>query len=128
MQMTEIIDVVQQRADIDSTQAANDVLLAVAETLAERDLDDAQSNFAAQLPQELGAVLNMGADKNQEKFDAEEFVTRVGQKLDISEAQSRKQTHAALSAMLEGVSDGERVDVLNTLPDDFTPYATWNGS
>ena len=126
MQMTDMIGLVQQRADIESTQAANDTLLAVAETLAERDIDGEQANFAAQLPQELGSVVNMGASKNQEKFDAEEFVSRVGTKLDISEAVSRKHTHAALSAMMQGVSDGERLDMLNALPTDFTPYATWN--
>ena len=128
MQMTDMIGLVQQRADIESAQAANDTLLAVAEALAERDIDGEQANFAAQLPQELGAVVNMGASKNQEKFDAEELVSRVGKKLDISEAQSRKHTHAALSAMMQGVSDGERLDMLNAFPTDFTPYATWNGS
>lgn len=126
MQMTDMIDLVQQRAEIDSTQAANDTLLAVAETLAERDIDGAQANFAAQLPKELGSVVNMGDTKEQVKFDAEEFVTRVGSRLELSESQSRKHTHAALSAMLEGVSDGERLDLLNALPNDFTPYATWN--
>ena len=126
MRMTQMIDLVQQRADIHSTQAANDTLLAVAETLAERDIDGAQANFAAQLPKELGSVVNMGDAKNQVKFDAEEFVTRVGSRLELGEAQSRKRTHAALSAMLEGVSDGERIDMLNALPTDFTPYATWN--
>lgn len=127
MQMTDMIDLVQQRADIESQQTANDTLLAVAETLAERDIDGAQANFAAQLPKELGAVVNMGDTKTQSTFDAEEFVTRVGSKLELSEAQSRKHAHAALSAMVDGVSDGERVDILNALPADFTPYATWNG-
>lgn len=126
MQMTDMIDLVQQRADINSTQAANDTLLAVAETLAERDIDGAQADFAAQLPQELGSVVNMGGTKDQVKFDAEEFVTRVGSKLDLNEPQSRKRTHAGLSAMVAGVSDGERLDLLNALPDDFTPYASWN--
>lgn len=126
MQMTDMIGLVQQRADIESEQAANDTLLAVAETLAERDMEGEQANFAAQLPQELGSVVNMGASKNQEKFDAEEFVSRVSTRLEITEAESRKHTHAALSAMMQGVSDGERLDMLNALPNDFTPYATWN--
>lgn len=58
--MTDMIDLVHQRAAIDSTQAAKDTLLAVAETLAERDIHGAQANFAAQLPQELAAVVNNG--------------------------------------------------------------------
>lgn len=126
MQMPEMIELVQQRADINSTQAANDTLLAVAETLAERDIDGEQANFAAQLPRELGSVVNMGGSKDQVKFGAEEFVTRVGSKLDLDAPQSRKRTHAALSVMVQGVSDGERLDLLNALPNDFTPYATWN--
>ena len=127
MQMTDMVDLVQQRAGLESTQVANDTLLAVAETLSEREIEGAQTNFAAQLPQELGSVVDMRDSKSQENFDAEEFVSRVGHKLDISEAQSRKLTHAALSAMMQGVSDGERLDMLNALPNDFTPYATWNG-
>lgn len=126
MQMTEMIEVVQQRASVDSTAAANNTLVAVAETLAERDLDGAQENFAAQLPDELGLVVNMGDAKTQEAFDSADFVRRVGQRLGISEEQSQTRTHAALSIMLEAVTEGERKDIISALPDDFLPYTAWD--
>lgn len=126
MQMTEMIDVVQARAGIDSNETANETLIAVAETLSERDLDGAQENFAAQLPEELGSVVKKGEKKDREKFDAEEFVSRVGERLGTSQRDTQARTHAALSTMVEAVTEGEQLDLLNALPTDFTPYAVWN--
>lgn len=126
MHMNDMIETVQKRAGIDSTQAANDTLIAVAQTLAERDLAGEQQDFAAQLPEELKTVMTQTATKSQEKFDATEFLDRVGARLGTSAQQSETRVQAALSVMLEGVSDGERLDMLNALPNDFTPYAVWN--
>lgn len=126
MQMTEMIEVVQQRAGIDSNETANDTLIAVAETLSERELDGAHENFAAQLPDEIATVVNKGDKKNREKFDAEEFVNRVGKRLGTAQGETQSRTHAALSTMVEAVTEGEQVDLLNALPNDFTPYAVWN--
>jgi len=126
MQMTEMINVVQQRAGIDSNETANDTLIAVAETLAEREMEGAQENFAAQLPNELSTLINQGDKKNREKFDASEFVDRVGERLGTSGGESESRTHAALSTMVEAVTEGEQVDLLNALSNDFTPYAVWN--
>lgn len=126
MQTTEIIDLVQQRAGLASTEAANDAVVAVVETLAERDLGGEQGNFAAQLPKELGEVLSQGDSKNREQFDAAEMVRRVGERLGTTEEQSEARVHAALSALAASVSDGERLDFLNALPNDFSPYAVWS--
>lgn len=126
MQMTEMINVVHQRAGIDSNETANDTLMAVAETLAEREMDGAQENFAAQLPDELSTLINRGEKKNREKFDASEFVNRVGERLGTSGDEAKSRTHAALSTMVEAVSEGEQVDLMNALPNDFTPYSVWN--
>lgn len=126
MQMTEMIEAVQQRAAIDSNAGANDTLVAVAETLAERALDGVQENFAAQLPNELGVVVDVRDAKTQEAFDAAEFIRRVGQRLGISEEESQTRTHAALSIMLEGVTEGERKAVISAFPDDFLPYTVWD--
>lgn len=125
MQTTEIIELVQQRAVIESTEAANDTLIAVLSTLAERDLGGEHENFAAQLPAEFGEVLSQGDPKNKDNFDAEEFVRRVGDRLDTNTEDSQTRTRAALSALVDSVSDGEQADVLNSLPNDFSPYAVW---
>ena len=126
MHMTEMINVVQQRAGIDSDDTAKNTLVAVAETLAERDLDGAQENFAAQLPEELAPVVKQGDKNSREKCDAEQFVQRVGERLGTSQHETQSQTHAALSTMVEAVSEGEQLDMLNALPNDFSPYAVWN--
>ncbi|GAA2029099.1 hypothetical protein GCM10009720_06180 [Yaniella flava] len=125
MQTTEILELVEQRAELASNQEANDTMIAVLETLAERELDGEHDNFAAQLPKEFGELLTKGDPKDKDNFDAEEFVRRVGQRLDTTSDQSEKRTQAALSALIESVSDGERVDMLNKLPKDFSPYAVW---
>lgn len=125
MQTTELINVVQQRADIESTEAANDTLIAVLTTLAERDLNGEHENFAAQLPKEFGEVLLHGDAKDKETFDAEEFVRRIGERLGTTSEQTEARTRAAFSALVEGVSDGEQLDLLNSLPNDFSPYAIW---
>lgn len=125
MQPTGIIELVQQRAQLESNVAANDTVIAVLETLAERDLNGEQENFAAQLPKEFGEVLNQGDPKNQETFDAAEMARRVGERLSVSPEQSQTRANAALSALVESVSDGERVDFMNALPSDFSSYAVW---
>ncbi|HIW45658.1 MAG TPA: DUF2267 domain-containing protein [Candidatus Yaniella excrementigallinarum] len=125
MQTTELINVVQQRADIESTEAANDTLIAVLTTLAERDLEGEHENFAAQLPKEFGEVLLHGDPKDKETFDAEEFVRRIGERLGTTPDHTETRTRAAFSALVEGVSDGEQLDLLNSLPNDFSPYAIW---
>src|SRR5699024_4323300 len=81
MQSTELVNDVQQRADIESTEAANDTLIAILTTLAERDLEREHENFADQLPKEFGEVQLHGDPKDKETFDAEEFVRRIGERL-----------------------------------------------
>ncbi|GAA4476998.1 hypothetical protein GCM10023190_15680 [Enteractinococcus fodinae] len=128
MQMTEMIDVVQQRAGIDSNETAKETLQAVAETLAERDLDGAHDNFAAQLPEEIAPVITQGDKSSREKFDADEFVNRVGKRLGTSQKDTQARTHAALSTLAEAVSDGEQLDLLSALPKDLSPYAVWKAN
>lgn len=125
MHMTDMIATVQKRADLSSVQAANDTLITVAQVLSERDLNGEQHNFAAQLPADLKTIMTQTASSTEESLNAEEFVDRVGQRLELTAPDARARTHAALSVMLESVSEGERVDVLNAPPDDFTPYAVW---
>ena len=126
MQSTAIIELVQERIGDESETVAHDMIRAVLETLAERDLDDAQQKFAAQLPTEFGALLSHTEHKDREKFSANEFVQRVARRADISEKQSETWTRATLSALVQSVSVGERNDFVSALPDDFAAYAQWD--
>lgn len=127
MQTTEIIERVQQRGELDSSQDAHDTVIAVLETLALRDLGEERDNFAAQLPKELAEVLAVGDPEIKEQFDASDMVRRVAKHLDATLDESQRRTHAAFSVLMDAVADGQVEKVLETLSDDFAPYATWEG-
>ena len=126
MQTTEIVERVQERAELESFQDANSTVIALLETLAMRDLKDEREDFAAQLPKEFGQLLTVDAPEVKEQFDAAEMVRRVGRELGTTKEESQTRTHAAFSVLMEAVSDGQVENLLNALPDDFAPYSTWN--
>lgn len=126
MQTTEIVERVQQRAGLDSTQEAHDTVMAVLEVLALRDLGEERDNFATQLPKELGEVLNTGDPEIKERFDASDMVRRVAKHLDATLEESQPRTHAAFSVLMEAVSDGQVENLLNALSDDYASYADWD--
>lgn len=125
MQTTEIVERVQQRAGLDSSQEAHDTVSAVLETLALRDLGEERDDFAAQLPKELGEVLAVGDPEIKERFDASDMVRRVAKHLGATLEESQRRTHAAFSVLMEAVSDGEVEKLLNALSDDYASYAAW---
>ncbi len=125
MQLTEMIDIVQERGGIDSEDTAKKTLVAVAEALSEREMDGAQDNFAAQLPEEIATVVQSRDKSSREKYDADDFLNRVSQQLGTSGEETKTRVHAAFSAMVDGVSEGEQVDIVNALPNDLSSYAVW---
>lgn len=126
MQTPELIELVQDRTGNVSSKVANDVLMAVLETVAERNLGGAQQHLAGELPVEYADVLRRGDAKAQEEFDAAELVRRVAERAGIAEQQSQTWTRATLSALVESVSTGQRDEFVKALPDDFYPYAMWD--
>lgn len=127
MQTSEIVERVQQRAELDSSQEARDIVFALLEVLALRDLGEERDNFAAQLPKELGEVLTVGDPEIKERFDAAAMVRRVAKHLDATLEESQTRTHAGFSVLMEAVSDGQVDSVLNVLSDDYAAYARWDG-
>src|SRR5699024_1743844 len=125
MQTTELINVVQQRGDIESTEAGNGTLSAVLTTFTVSDLEGEHENFAPQHPKDFRETLLHGDTNKKETFDAEEIVRRIGERLGTNPDHTETRTRAAFSALVEGVSDGEQLDLLNFLPNDFSPYAIW---
>ena len=126
MQTTEIIEKVQQRAELDSADGANNTVIALLETLSLRDLKEEREDFATQLPKAFGQILTEHAPEVKERFDASEMVRRVAKKLDITLEESRTRTHAAFSVLMDAVADGQVTNLLNALPDDYATYATWD--
>lgn len=125
MQTAEIVERVQQRAGLDSTQEAHDTVIAVLETLALRDLGEERENFAAQLPKELGEVLAVGDPEIKERFDASDMVRRVAKHVSAPLDESQRRTHAAFSVLMEAVSDGQVESILSALSNDYASYAAW---
>lgn len=128
MQLTAMIDIVQGRADLDSKDTAKKTLVAVAEALSEREMDGAQDNFAAQLPNEIATVVQSRDKSSREKYDADDFLQRVSEQLGTTGDETETRVHAAFSTMVDGVSEGEQVDIVNALPNDLSTYAIWDSS
>lgn len=126
MQTTEIVERVQQRAELESSQEAHNTVIALLETLALRDLGEQRQDFATQLPKELGEMLTEDTPEVKERFDASEMVHRVAKQLGVTLEESQSRTHAAFSVLMEAVSDGQVEKLLNTLSDDFAAYASWD--
>lgn len=126
MQTTEIVERVQQRAELESYQEAHNTVMALLETLALRDLGEQRQDFATQLPKELGEMLTEDTPEVKERFDASEMVHRVAKHLGVTLEEGRARTHAAFSVLMEAVSDGQVEKLLNTLSDDFASYAGWD--
>lgn len=126
MQTTEIVERVQQRAELESSQEAHNTVMALLETLALRDLGEQRQDFATQLPKELGEVLTEETPEVKERFDTSEMVHRVAKQLGVTLEESQSRTHAAFSVLMEAVSDGQVEKLLSTLSDDFASYAGWD--
>ena len=128
MQTSEIVERVQQRGELDSSQQAHDAVIAVLKALALRDLGEQRDNFAAQLPKELSEVLAVGDPEIKEQFDASDMVRRVAKRLDVTLDSGQRRTHAAFSVLMDAVADGQVDKVLEALSDDYASYATWDSS
>lgn len=125
MQTTEIVERVQERAELESSQEAHDTVMALLETLRLRDLGDERQGFATQLPKEFGEVLTVDDPEVKERFDASEMVRRVAKHLGTTLEESQSRTHAAFSVLMDAVSDGQVENLLNVLSDDYASYAVW---
>lgn len=125
MNTQSIHELVQQRAGCESPDVAENCTHAVLTVLSQRNLGGEGQNLAAQLPDDLATILT-NPSGDQERFNADEFVRRVAQQLDVTEELARTRTHAVLSAIADAVSGGERTDFLAALPEDLNGYAVWN--
>lgn len=125
MKTESIHQLVQERAGCESAQQAARCTAAVLGVLAHRNLGGEGDDFAAQLPDELAYIVR-NPEGPQEKFDAPEFLRRVGAELDVAEESAETTTHAVLSAVADSVTGGEKTDLLAALPEDLNGYAMWN--
>ena len=124
MTTPEIVEGVQDRTGV-SEGTANVLLEAVLSTLGELDLSGQKSEFADQLPDDLGDALRHDGVKHED-FDGAEFIRRVAERTEISFEQSETWTRATLSLLAESVSPGQRESFVEVLPHDIPDYTIWD--
>ncbi len=119
MQFEEFTGNVQNRAQLDSREAALSISRATLTTLSERIQPGEAENLAAQLPEELGRFLEEVDDV--ERFDFDEFVGRVDERDEIGEEDLSEATFHAqvvVDVLAEAVQGGALEDVRMQLPED----------
>lgn len=125
MQTEEIDALIQQRANLESSDAAHRAGIAVLTELGRREIGGEGSDLASQLPQEYKTALT-GAGESAGTFTESEFIDRVGSTLNLDQDAAKVVAHASISAIVDSVTPGERTDFLNSLPREFSGYGVWN--
>jgi uncharacterized protein (DUF2267 family) len=124
MDYDEFTRLVQDSIGLESPQAAEHLVSATLSTLGERIYRTEQSSIAAQLPAELRQML---AERSQpettrrhtERYDIEEFFTRVSARAGVNLQAARRQTRAVMAAMRSALSPGAYEQLQASLPADF---------
>jgi uncharacterized protein (DUF2267 family) len=120
MQYDEFIKKVQNFAQLESRQAAEQATRATLETVAERILGDEASHLAAQLPAELGQYLRGHEGENGHHFSVQEFYQRISQKSGLEPVAPDVQAKAVFKVLSEAVSEGELADVKINFSEDYS--------
>jgi uncharacterized protein (DUF2267 family) len=119
MQYDDFIGEVQQRAQLDSREAALSVTRATLTTLSERIEPGQAENLGAQLPEELGRFLETVDDVD--RFEYETFVDRVTERENVGEddpADATFHAQVVVDVIDESVSGSVLEDVRTQLPTD----------
>lgn len=123
MQNQEFLSQVQQRIEAESTEAAINATRAVLQTLADHLAGNAPAKLAAQLPEEIGALITEHKNDPEaegEGFGVEEFVRRTSERGGAADSDAAKNHAVAVFAVLrEAISDGEFNKMRGTLPSEY---------
>ncbi|MCD2199474.1 MULTISPECIES: DUF2267 domain-containing protein [unclassified Halobacterium] len=116
--MTGFLDIVAERADV-STPEAEDTAEAVLKTLSEGISHGEAADLAAPLPEPYARVLRETERGRAEPPAFEEFVSRVGDRLDVSEHEAEARSQAVVAALSETVGVEEVEDARSQLPPEY---------
>lgn len=111
----------------DTTELDRDVaqqaIVATLQTLAERINGDEARHLAAQLPIEFQGIVDETASASEEgePFGFDEFIARVGRRLERDEGDAARAARAVFDAVGASVASGEWGDVLSQLPNEYQP-------
>lgn len=112
MKRDQFLTEVQERAEFDDEQTANDATEAVLRTLGERIVGGEADDLAAQLPQGIDEYV---ATDEGEQFDFAEFTDRVDDRLD-ADASPKRASQAVASVVADAATTGELQDVVSEFP------------
>jgi uncharacterized protein (DUF2267 family) len=122
MQHDKLIGQVQSRARLSSRGEAERAVRATLETLGERLPEGLADNLASVLPVEIGEHLRrtevLGGVGTGERFDRQEFVTRVSERTGTDPQQAAYQARVVFEVVEEASSGGLMDKVRHALPDD----------
>ncbi len=128
MQHDQFIGQVQARAKLPSRGDAERAVRATLETLGERLPEGLADNLAAQLPLEIGEHLRrtelLGGVGTGERFDRNEFITRVMERSRTDPAQATYQARVVFEILDEASTGGLMDRVRDALPPDLRELAT----
>jgi uncharacterized protein (DUF2267 family) len=119
MQTQEFLGQVQNKAHLATLGEAMRATRATLETLAERLGPDDTRHLAAQLPHEIQIFLADAGLPMPERFSLQEFLLRVCAREGIDLMQSTQHARAVIDVLTQAVAEGEAIDVLDRLPDDY---------
>lgn len=122
MQSEEFLTQVQNRAGFAGRNQAAHVCQAVLGVFGQLRIGGEIKDAASQLPKDIDQMLVRAAEPG--KFDADEFINRIQAQLDGSHDEAETAATAVLSTLSAAVTEGERVELVKQLPNDFTRFTT----
>jgi uncharacterized protein (DUF2267 family) len=119
MQTHEFLGRVQNTAHLPTLDAAIRATRATLETLAERLGPDEARHLGAQLPHEIQLYLRGAGTPMPERFSSDEFFERVCAREGVDLPESTHHARAVIDVLTQAVSQGEIIDVMDRLPEDY---------
>ncbi len=119
MKYNEFMDLVQQRARLDSEEEALREIDATLSTLSERISKNDAAQLAAQLPTEIQPSLKK--NEPSKVFGLDEFYEKVARRVSFDDPNIVDHARAVISVVVEAVTPGEMDDVLAQLPTEYLP-------
>lgn len=124
----EFLDVVERRADLESTDEARTAAAATLETLAERISAGQAADLAVYLPEPLAEPLREAEGDEPPDFGREEFLERVAGRGDVETDRAEERVRAVTDALSRTASNRELQKVIDQLPAQFGPLFEPAGS
>jgi len=127
----EFIDRVRGQANLDSDEETEHVTIAVLSTLGERLSEGLVRDLSDELPEGVGETLTDTGVSEARSFSAEEFVDRVREREEETDAveddDTRRHVQAVFLAVSEALSDAAWSDLDDQLPAEYGELYTVPG-